>query len=243
MKICITQSRSVKGNIPANVQNHIRFIEAADENGADAIFFPELSITGYEPTLAAKLSTSSSDSRFGIFQELSNQHSMVIGVGVPTPAEKGIYISLVVFQPNRAPAVYSKQNLHEDEVPYFVPGTNELMISLKGESIAPAICYESLLPKHSQKAFNAGAQLYMACVAKPLGGVQKAFAHFPLVAKQYDMNVLMANCVGYCDNFDSVGGSSVWNKKGELVAQLDGSHEGFIIFNTETDETLINYLP
>jgi predicted amidohydrolase len=46
----------------------------------------------------------------------------------------------------------------------------------------------------------------------------------------------MANSVGFCDNFLSVGQSSVWNKKGELVGQLDDKSEGVLVFDTETEE-------
>lgn len=36
------------------------------------------------------------------------------------------------------------------------------------------------------------------------------------------MPVLMVNCVGFCDNFESVGGSGYWGVNGELVACLGG---------------------
>lgn len=30
----------------------------------------------------------------------------------------------------------------------------------------------------------------------------------------------MANCIGHCDNFESVGKTSIWNNKGNLVTWL-----------------------
>jgi predicted amidohydrolase len=56
------------------------------------------------------------------------------------------------------------------------------------------------------------------------------------IAKQYGMPVLMSNCVGFCDNFLSVGKSAVWTKEGELVGQLDDKTEGILLFDTETEE-------
>jgi predicted amidohydrolase len=50
------------------------------------------------------------------------------------------------------------------------------------------------------------------------------------------MPVLMANCVGFCDNFLSVGQSAVWTKDGKLVGQLDDKTQGILIFDTETEE-------
>jgi hypothetical protein len=81
-----------------------------------------------------------------------------------------------------------------------------------------------------------GADIYLASVAKPSNGVVKAFDYYPKVAKQYGMPVLMTNCVGFCDNFLSVGKSSIWTKEGELVGQLDDNVEGILLFDTETEE-------
>ena len=52
------------------------------------------------------------------------------------------------------------------------------------------------------------------------------------------LRVLMANCVGRCDDFEAVGGSAVWNARGELVARLPSSSEGALLLDTASDETL-----
>ena len=48
----------------------------------------------------------------------------------------------------------------------------------------------------------------------------------------------MSNCVGFCDNFQSVGRSSVWTKQGRLAGQLDNKQEGILIFDTETEKII-----
>jgi hypothetical protein len=53
-----------------------------------------------------------------------------------------------------------------------------------------------LQPNHSEKAFQLGADIYIASVAKSQSGVDKAMRHYPEVAKKYAMPVLMANSVG-----------------------------------------------
>ena len=68
MKICIAQTKPIKGNVSANIEAHIKFIELALTLIAEAIFFPELSLTGYEPELAKKLATNQNDNRLDIFQ-------------------------------------------------------------------------------------------------------------------------------------------------------------------------------
>lgn len=58
MKICIAQTRPILGDISANLEAHKRFIDLALSLKTEAIFFPELSLTGYEPKLAKKIKQS-----------------------------------------------------------------------------------------------------------------------------------------------------------------------------------------
>ena len=235
MKICIAQTEPIKGNVSANIEAHKRFIEFALTLNVEAIFFPELSLTGYEPELAKKLATNQNDNRLDIFQETSDKNKIIIGLGLPTATESKIQISMIIFEPNKPRQTYSKQQLHSDEFPYFENGIGQVIIKTNNKNIAPAICYESLQQTHSENAFKLGADVYLASVAKPANGVKKAFDHYPKIAKQYAMPVLMSNCVGFCDNFLSVGNSSVWTKEGELIGQLDDKSAGILIFDTETE--------
>lgn len=235
MKICIAQTKPIKGNVSANIEAHIKFIELALTLNAEAIFFPELSLTGYEPELARELATNQNDNRLDIFQQISDNNNIIIGLGLATIADSHIRISMIIFEPNEPRQTYSKQLLHSDEFPYFDNGTEQVIIRTRDANIAPAICYESLQPTHIKNAFKLGADLYLASVAKPANGIEKAFEHYPVVAKLYAMPVLMANCVGFCDNFLSVGQSAVWTKYGKLACQLDDKTEGIMIFDTETE--------
>jgi predicted amidohydrolase len=242
MKISIAQLQSVKGDIPANIGKHLALIDLAVSQGADALFFPELSLTGYEPTLAKDLVTNQEDARFDVLQKMSDTHTMVIGVGLPTVAPLGIHISMILFQPGGARQTYAKQQLHTDEFPYFVSGDEQTIVTVAGQKIAPAICYESLQPAHADHAYTLGAEIYAASVAKSQNGVDKAMAHYPAMARKFSMPVLMANCVGYCDNFMSVGKSSVWTKRGDLIGQLDDRSEGILVFDTKTETTIAQTL-
>lgn len=236
MKIGIAQIRPIKGDIPANIDKHKRLAQLASSLKANAIFFPELSLTSYEPELAKELATDKDDTRLDAFQHISDTNKIIIGLGLPTKTDTGTKISMIIFQPDKPRQTYSKQQLHSDELPYFENGEGQILLTIEGKKIAPAICYESLQPDHSHKANQLGAEIYVASVAKSQKGVDKAMAYYPEVAKKYAMPVLMANCVGYCDNFVSVGNSAVWTKQGQIVGQLDDKTEGLLIFDTETEE-------
>lgn len=235
MNIAIAQIKPVKGDIPANIEKHITFINLAAALKADSVFFPELSLTGYEPELSKNLAADLNDNRFDAFQKISDLKNITIGIGVPTISQTGIRISIIIFQSKQPRILYSKQQLHEDEFPYFESGNEQILINQK---IAPAICYESLQTDHAVKAVDEGAQIYIASVAKSKNGINKAYTHYPNVAKKLKMSVLMSNCVGECDNFVSAGSSAVWNKEGKLITHFNTEQEGIIIFNTETEKVI-----
>ena len=177
------------------------------------------------------------DARLEVFEMLSHALRITIGVGAPTPGDLGVRISMLVFRPNAARIVYSKQHLHADELPYFVAGNGQITVSGGGQVVAPAICYESLLDTHSQAAAALGATVYVASVAKSAKGIAKADAHYPSIARRHSLHVLMANSVGPCDDFEAVGASAVWNARGELVARLRAEGEGALLLDTATSET------
>ncbi len=242
MRLCSAQIQPIKGNIESNIQKHISFIHLAVDNGANLIFFPELSLTGYEPTLAKKLATSQEDTRFNIFQEISDTKQLIICIGIPTQYQNDICISMVIFQPHTSRQTYSKQILHADEFPFFVNGEKQVFISYKNHKIAPAICFESLQDEHVVDACANGVSIYLASVAKSAKGVEKANLHYPKIAQNLNFTVLMANSVGPADDFVSTGNSAVWNNEGLRIAQLDDAHEGIIIYDVETQEYVTQVL-
>lgn len=235
MKISAAQIRSKPGAILENLEKHLLFVEEAVKHNSDLIFFPELSMSNYEPELAQQLATTIDDPMFDDFQILANNKLITIALGMPIKGNSGIQISLILFQPDKNRQVYAKQILHEDEMPYFVPGAEHKIISNNGIKIAFAICYESLKEQHFREAKNLGADIYLASVAKTKNGVFKAQEHFPKMAQEYRTPILMSNSIGPSDNFITYGNSAVWSAKGASLGSFDHSSEGIITFDTITE--------
>jgi predicted amidohydrolase len=235
MKICAVQIAPEPGDVARNVTNHVKMIESALRHGAEVIFFPELSLSSYEPKLARELATIADDVRFQPFQTVVDSHSVVISVGFPWATSTGVRIGMVFYQPQLPVVTYAKQLLHNDELPFFEPGEQQVMLPIGNQVLAPAICYESLQHEHANQASVLGATIYLASVAKPTRGVEKAHAHYPNIARKHGMYVFMANCIGPCDDFVGAGQSSVWNREGKLVGQLDDKREGILVFDTSTE--------
>jgi len=238
MKICLAQVKSIKGEVQLNLEQHLHWIRLAIENDADLICFPELSMTGYEPALAADLATDENDDRWNEIQRLSDEHDISICFGLPIKGEKLPTIGMVIISPKLERQVYNKQLIHDDEHPFFAAGESQLFLSILGEKITPAICYESMIESHLSQAKDNGATIYIASVAKDKKGLVKANTHYPVMAQKYQIPVLMSNCVGYCDNFESAGSSGIWNEGGQLIDRLDETNEGLLIYDCETFNSL-----
>ncbi|WP_428657264.1 carbon-nitrogen hydrolase family protein [Runella sp.] len=234
MKLCVAQTRPVKGDIQSNIENHKKLIQLAVANGAEIIIFPELSITGYEPTLADKLATIPDDVRFDDFQKISDAKHITIGIGMPLKTDSGLSISMLIFQPGKAREIYSKKYLHADEEPYFISGKSTIGLIGSESNISFAICYELSVPEHSENAHKAGAEIYIASVVKTVPGVEKAIKTLTDIAQKYAMTVLMANSVGVCDGDVCGGKTSIWNADGTLAGQLNDTDEGILIIDSET---------
>jgi len=234
MKICAAQTRPITGDIAGNIGNHKKLIDLAVSQAADIMIFPELSITGYEPERAKALATHQDDKRFDVLQNIADANEIALGVGIPISSRNGVCIGLVIFQPHEPRQTYSKKYLHADDEEYFCSGQSFSVLRRGGINFAPALCYELSVPEHSEQAFKNGANIYLVSVAKTSHGIENATKSLSNIAIKYSMTVLMSNCVGPCDGFESAGHSSLWNKQGVLVGQLDDMKEGILIFDTVT---------
>ncbi|WP_163410507.1 carbon-nitrogen hydrolase family protein [Flavobacterium ajazii] len=243
MKICAAQTIPIKGNIPQNIEKHKSLIKIAVSSQADMIIFPELSLTGYEPELANSLSIADlNDESLNDFQVISDNNKIIIGVGIPFKTDKGIYISMIIFQPNNKRQIYSKQYLHSGEEHYFTAGENILPLVKNDDKIAIAICYETSIPEHAEKAFKNGANIYIASVLNSVESVDKDIKRISETAKKYNMYALMSNFAGESGGYECAGKTSVWNKQGALIGQLNNKNEGLIIIDTKSEEIIERYL-
>lgn len=234
MKLCAVQLASLKGDLPGNLQRHLVCIEQAAALGAELVVFPELSLTGYEPSVARQAALPVTSARLDPLQAACDRLGITVAVGLPLPTPDGIRIGMPIFCPEAPRQAYAKQRLHDDELPYFTPGNQALLLEVGEHRVAPAICYESMFLAHAAVARERGADLYLVSVAKTAKGIREGYAHYPEVARELGMPVLMANCVGPADTFIGAGGSAAWNTQGHLLASLDDHSEGLIVLDTRS---------
>ncbi len=238
MKIASAQIRPVAQNTEANISNHLRVIEEAAEQGVSFILFPEMSLTGYELELAAELAFEVTDQRLDIFAEKAKTYNMVIAAGAPVRIDGELYIGSFIFLPDGTMKVYTKQYLHVGEERFFVSGLDRhVEVEWNNEKIAFAICADIVNPLHAEAASKTGTTLYAASIfySTPTGIVE-AYEQLSRYAREYGMQVLMANFTGVSYNLEARGISAFWNKEGKLVKQLNEKEEGLLVVSTGGSE-------
>ncbi|MDF1667462.1 MAG: carbon-nitrogen hydrolase family protein [Planctomycetota bacterium] len=236
MRICLIQNKANPGLLSPNIKDHKRFIDTVSAQEPDLIVFSELSLTGYEPSLAKELALLPDSKELDIFQDLSDRHQTRIAVGLPIQCGSGVQIGLALFQPGLQRIFGAKNHLHSDEDPFFVKGANLPILEVQGKRIAFAICYELSVSQHAQAASDASADIYLASVAKTSEGVKSAYERLSHIAQSLSLTTLMVNAIGPADNFHCAGQSAAWNSHGQLLGSLGSDRSGALILNTETGE-------
>lgn len=235
MKLCAAQLSSITGDIEGNIGKHCAFIQRAVEQGAALILFPELSLTHYAPSLAQGLATTPDDPRLDALQHLADMHGIIICAGLPVTGVPLPRIGMVIFQAHQPRGLYCKQHLHADELPWFSPGEGQALIRLGEHNLAPAICYESMLPEHADEAVAAGADFYLVSVAKSANGIAAGQQHYPAMARRHGMPLLMSNSIGPVEGFLTTGQSAAWNRQGDCLGTLPDGQEGLVLLDLESE--------
>jgi predicted amidohydrolase len=199
--------------------------------GVQLLMFPELSLTGYEPTLARELALLPDSARLQPLRDLARQTAMTTVVGLPLrqPGSDEILIGALVFAADGSQAVYSKQHLHPGEEVVFSPGHGGDALMLGGERIALSVCADFTHARHVQAAADAGASIYATSVLIGEGGYPRDSGLLQGYAREHSLGVLMANHGGPSGGWACAGRSAFWAAGGELVVSAEGVGDLLVI--------------
>ncbi|HYP13447.1 MAG TPA: carbon-nitrogen hydrolase family protein [Bryobacteraceae bacterium] len=228
--IAAAQSRSIPGDVPQNVFRHMRLATMAAEQGVQLLVFPELSLTGYELSLAHRNAVRPDSSLLDPLRMLAKQACMTVVAGAPVPNEEGeLYIAALAFGPDESVVVYAKEYVHESELGVFVCGPGGPTLRVQEAAVALAICADAKHPEHAGRAAARGADIYAAGVMITEEDYPKKVDLLSNYAAQHRMAVLMANYSGWSGGLESAGKSAIWSEAGAVVAASTGTEEALVV--------------
>jgi len=232
--LAAAQSVSLAGDLAANLRTHLNFIAAAADAGVELLLFPELSLTGYEPTLAAALTLEGTDARL----RPCRVAGLTAVVGAPIQGLTGLQIGALILGADGSCRVHTKEYLHPGEVPPFVPGHGGDLLEVRGLKAALAICADSNHEAHADGAHARGADLYLASAVIGPTGYPADSARLAGHARRLGMLVLLANHGAPTGGYACVGRSAFWQADGGclvgdgpclvIVRQVAGAWQGEI---------------
>src|SRR5579864_3628176 len=252
MRIALAQINSTVGDLSGNARRMIDFCHRAAERSAEAVVFPELSLSGYPPRdLVEKPSFLDASARE--LERLARATadldiSVICGYVARSHSETGkrALNSAAVLERGQIVFRQSKMLLPNydvfDEARYFRPGEREDLFLLRGQPMALTICEDAWNDKRYWKhrlyqrdpveeLFGAGAEIMICINASPfnMGKRETRRAIYRAAAKRYSKPVVYVNQVGGNDQLVFDGSSFAMNGNGEIVASARSFEEDLVM--------------
>jgi predicted amidohydrolase len=240
--LAAAQTVPVRGDVEANLAEHVRLARMAAEQRAEVLVFPELSLTGYEIELAAALAFEERDARLEPLREAAAAHGMTVIAGVPARLDSRLHIGAFILSPDGGIALYTKQRMGAfseaagvdgivppAEATVFQPGDANPLVLFGGHTAAVAVCADIGRPSHAQAAAERGATTYLASMFVIPSEFEGDAAKLQSYAVRHSMAVVLANYGGPTGGLAAAGRSSIWSATGELLVQLGTSGSGVAV--------------
>jgi len=247
-KLRIVQSDCTLANFEENLERHIKAIEDAIMNGAEAIVFPELSLTGYNVQDAAQdMAMHIDDRRLDPLRELSRDICIFCG-GIELSDDYGVYNSAFMFEDGIGRSVHRKIYLPTygmfEELRYFSAGRQiEAVNSRRLGKVGIAICEDFWHVSVPYLLAHQGAKLLLVLMSSPLRlspgqGIPAIVSQWQTIASTsaflFSCYVACINRVGNEDSFTYWGNSSLTAPDGSAIAAAP-------MFREHTFDTVIDY--
>lgn len=238
------------GDLEGNVQKIITSAnKARDEQNADIVIFPELTITGYPPEdlLFRPAFIDAIEEQLQSLKE--NIKGIAVLVGYPKSNDSKLFNAAGLIQDGEVLVEYFKQALPNysvfDEKRYFTAGNQSAVFNFKNVPMAITICEDIWEEMPVKQAAEAGAKVILNLNASPFDSNKSSQREMLLrsQASENKVNIVYANLVGGQDELVFDGGSMVVNSKGDLAAKADYFQEKLLTVSFEEEKPVSQNLP
>ncbi len=235
LRIAIAQLNLVVGDITGNARRVLETaVDARDRLGAQAVVFPELTLSGYPPEdLILRQDFLTAVGR--ALHEIAGQlRGITAIVGFPEQYQGAVYNSAAVLTGGAIGAIYRKQALPNygvfDEKRYFQPGHSAGVFALEGVPVGLTICEDIWTEGAVEQAAAAGARLILNLNASPYQA-GKASDREQIVRERLavaKIPLVYTNLVGGQDELVFDGGSFVMAGDGRITQRAPAFEEAVL---------------
>ena len=234
MKVALAQTNIVWENKSENKTHAIQYIAQAADLGAQAIFFPEMSLTGF--SMNTKVTAEEDNLTVDSFCKIASKYNIVIGIGW---VKKGNILAenhySVINNDGEVISDYCKIHpfSYAGEAEVFQGGNKVSYYKLGEYTWSTLICYDLRFPE----VFQIASQKADVIVV-PANWPKSRAEHWRTLLKARAIEnqcfILGINCVGMIGDIMYNGFTSVYSPDGQCLNELS-DEEGII--TVELDHT------
>lgn len=236
------------GDVRANCELHMQYVERAVEQHVDLLVFPELSLTGYTLQDLVREVAMRPDRKHPAFASmLDASHRLDLIVGFAEEDGRGrFFTSAAYLSKGEVLHVHRKVYLPTyglfDEMRYFDLGDSVRAFDTRLGRVGMLICEDFWHASPPYLAWLDGADLMIFTSASPGRGLsydgKLASSRFvenvnQAYAALFGSYVIHVNRCGFEDGLNFWGGSTAFNPDGDLLAQAPYFEEALVV--TEVD--------
>lgn len=221
LKLALAQLNLSVGDVAGNTQQIIDAIQIARQQQADAIIFPELSVSSYPPEDLVYRPDFLAQVEHVLSEIAQHSQGIMVVVGAPLMREGVLQNCASVLRDGDILGYYAKQALPNyrvfDEKRWFVPGTDSLVVTIKDVQVGILICEDIWRDQPMQQVMQAGAEAVFVLNASPYRH-DKLPQREQLIrnkAKQHQCPVAYVNLVGGQDELVFDGDSMLVDRQGQ----------------------------
>ena len=230
------------GDLGGNARIIAQRMAEARDAGAHIVAFPELAVTGYPPEDLLLKSTFVDANQKALLSLQKHSRDITAVVGF-VERDVDLFNAAAILHDGQWVATYRKQRLPNygvfDELRYFRPGAEELLLEISGSLVGITICEDIWYPGGPvERLATAGADLVVNINASPYHRGKWADRHRMLATRASDYGVVIAyvNLVGGQDELVFDGDSIVVSPSGALLAESQPFRDELLICDIDVDQ-------
>lgn len=236
MKIALAQINIIWEDEKANLLRAEEWINKATLSGADMIFFPEMSFTGFSVKTLANAATD--DSTLNKIKDYATKYKIAIGFGIAVrDGDKARNRYIVVSDEGEVISCYDKINLFLRGLEHknFIPGDKVIAFDYKGVRIATFICFDLRFPeifRSLKEAYNEEIDALILPANWPGEREMHWTALLQARAIENQMYILGVNCVGDIGGTYYSGCTQAFDPYGNPIEHIKGE-EGLLLVDID----------
>jgi NAD+ synthase (glutamine-hydrolysing) len=251
VRVALAQINTKLGQVEANLNKHLEYIQAAKDDGADIVVFPELSLTGYvlqDLATTVAIHPGHPTTAFETLLDASKEIDILFGF-VEEDQRNRFFISSAYLSAGKILHIHRKVYLPTyglfDEGRFFAWGDDIKAFDTKFGRFGMLICEDFWHASPPYLLWLDGADVFFLVSSSPGRGItndgevgtSRWVDHINRAyASLFTSYVVHSNRVGYEDGLHFWGGASAYDPNGTQIVRANSTDECLVIADLDLNQ-------